>query len=790
MSVVYQKIRRDLLSNKTRTLLVVLSTAVGIFALGLVLSLANAMSERMTREWQASQPPHIYLRLNGTIGNGAVTELARTPGVTEVEPMTLANIQWKLPSESEWRRGDLTARRDYQHQQQNIITIWAGAFPQYRGLAVERHTADAYNLTLRSPVMFKTDFVQRTLQVTGIVRDLTTEPPQFGGNPSFLVTRDTMQSLTGLDGFNQLLVRLPQFDSNQAYAVAGRIKKRVEKLDIAVNTPFIQDPQQHFIQQQLDAALVVMGALGALSLALSTFLIVNTINAVLAQQVSQIGAMKAVGATTSQIVRVYLTMVLIYGTVAVVLAAPLSALAAHQLAGLLLNLMNIEPPPLGLVPQAIFVQFLVGLLTPMLAALLPVLSGARITVRQAIASYGLGSDFGQSWVDRVIARLRGLPRPLALSLRNSFRRKGRITLTLLTLALAGAMFIAVMSLDNTFNSTLDRLFVAYRYDAEIDFHVWPRSERANALARNVPGVTASEVWIMQSGTLELGGDRQEALAFLALPANSTLFQPTITAGRWLRADDGNALVLNQKVAQDEGLRVGDRVVVNLGPHRDSTWEIIGLLLDTSNDQHTAVVPLEAFGRALQQPDRGNTLIVATAERTAVAQAAMAERLRAMFEGNAIKVSGTNTSSAVRQQTRNRFNIITYLLLAMTLLAGGIGSLGLMGTMSINVLERSKEIGVLRALGASSRDLIGIFVAEGIIIGLLSAVIAIPLSYPGAQLFSDQLGNRLFQMPLNFRYSLNGLFIWLAALVCLSALASLLPALRAARLSVRATLAYE
>jgi putative ABC transport system permease protein len=127
---------------------------------------------------------------------------------------------------------------------------------------------------------------------------------------------------------------------------------------------------------------------------------------------------------------------------------------------------------------------------------------------------------------------------------------------------------------------------------------------------------------------------------------------------------------------------------------------------------------------------------------------------------------------------------------MSVLAGMVGSLGLMGTMSINVLERSKEIGVMRAIGARSSAIVGIFVVEGVILGLLSTVVSIPLSYPGSRLFSDAFGNMLLKAPLNFRYSLDGLLMWLGVIVVLSALASLWPAWRAAQLSVRETLAYE
>ena len=136
----------------------------------------------------------------------------------------------------------------------------------------------------------------------------------------------------------------------------------------------------------------------------------------------------------------------------------------------MLALLNIELNGLQFVPQVVLVQVAVGLIVPVLAAVWPVLAGTRISVRQAIASYGLGADFGKSWLDKLIAGMRGLPRPLALSLRNTFRRKGRVMLTLITLMSAGAMFMMVMSLGNTFTYTIDKVFEAYNFDVWMVFN--------------------------------------------------------------------------------------------------------------------------------------------------------------------------------------------------------------------------------------------------------------------------------------------------------------------------------
>ena len=127
---------------------------------------------------------------------------------------------------------------------------------------------------------------------------------------------------------------------------------------------------------------------------------------------------------------------------------------------------------------------------------------------------------------------------------------------------------------------------------------------------------------------------------------------------------------------------------------------------------------------------------------------------------------------------------------MVVLTAIVGTIGLMSTMAMNVVERRREIGVMRAIGASSVSIVAMFVVEGMLVGGLSWLLAAPLSYPAARLFSDVIGQALLTMPLDFVYAADGMLLWLLIVFALSALASLLPALRAARVSVRETLAYE
>jgi len=791
MSIIYRKVVRDIWHNKTRTLMVVLSTAVGIFALGLVMTLSGLMTGRMTAEWEASQPAHVVLYTD-SFSEGMVDALARTRGVADIEPSINATIQWKHPGETGWRNAYVEARQDYEHQRQNLVTLVSGVWPrtERNAILVERQSSLYFNIPVGGVIVIKTAHIEREMKVAGVARSLTVFPPQFGSDASFFVTPQMSRDLLGIDGYNQLNVRLPTFEKKQAQLAGNELKRRLERFGISVGTPQINDPKRHFIQDNIDPVVLIMGVMGALSLAISAFLIVNTVNAVLAQQISQIGVMKAVGATAGDVMCVYLAMAMTYGLCAIALAVPLAAMAAHALGQSLLALLNIELKGTPTVPQAILVQVIVGLVVPVLAALWPVLTGTRISVRQAMASYGLGADFGHSLLDKLIARVHWVPRPLSLSLRSTFRRKGRVALTQVTLIAAGVMFMMVMSLGNTFTYTIDRVFAAYNFDVWIVLDNHERFERVEAIAASVPGVTGSEVMLIADGTLEMSGERKRQVMFWGMSPDSTMFNPTITAGRWLRRDDGNMMVVNQRVAQDEGLQVGDHVVVNLGEGKQAMWEIVGLLVDINNQGNSAYISRDSLARQLRQLNRGSIAWIKTERHDGVFQAQVEKQLRQAFEANSIAPTFSITAARNIEMNRTQFNLITTLLLTMAVLAGLVGSLGLMGTMSINVLERSKEIGVMRAIGASSNMIVGIFIVEGLILGLVSVLVAIPLSYPGSRLVSDALGNMLFKMPMYFQYSPGGVFLWLVVMLMFAALVSLWPALRAARLSVRETLVYE
>ena len=156
-------------------------------------------------------------------------------------------------------------------------------------------------------------------------------------------------------------------------------------------------------------------------------------------------------------------------------------------------------------------QMAVGLLIPVGAAVYPIINGTRITVREAISEYGLGKgQFGTGLIDGILQRIRGLSRPLMISLRNTFRRKGRVALTLATLVLSGLMFMIVMSVGNSMSNTIEVLLEDFGFDVLTVFDRAHRSTRLLEVTEAIPGVAFAEVWDVRLGAVELDDGEQHA----------------------------------------------------------------------------------------------------------------------------------------------------------------------------------------------------------------------------------------------------------------------------------------
>lgn len=800
MNVIRHKIWYDLWKNKGRTLQVVLIIAMGAFAIGMIIGSRMLMSEAMNKMWQASSPAMINLAVNPAADDEVIAALENMQGVANVEGLLETSIEWRLSPDDEWSVGNLTAREDYEDQKYTTLELVSGAWPEKDVLAVEQGADTYFNLQPGNRIYLRVKDREREFVIGNVVYNPIAQPPGFGGNAQFYTTREQFDYLTGERDFNTILAGAPRWDEEEVTDLADRMQRQLEKLGIDSSGTFlgrVSNPNKHFFQDVLDGIFLVMGVMATLALILGLFLVYNTISAIVTQQVNQIGIMKAVGAKNWQILLIYLANVLIYGLLALLIALPLGALGAYGLNQFLLNTFNVQPGPFTLSPAAVVAQVVIALLAPLLASLVPIFAGSRITVREAISTYGLSTG-GSGWLDRLLAKAQRIPRLVLLTLSNTFRHKGRVILTQITLVGSGLIFMMIMSVrDSAAYTFSDMLFSVLRFNVSLQFEDPERMGYVEELTRTYPGVKAVEMWGLEGASIRLAGlpesEEDESALLFGVPLPTTLYGAQLRAGRWLQPDDRYAVVLNQKLAEDAGVTLGDRVTFDHGVKGESTWTVVGLLFDPiiTNSAH---VPRDVLLREVRSVGKASTVWIQTGPDDPDGEAEMAEKLRAYYDQQQLEVTpqsifGRDTATQITEQIMNNFGVIITLLATMAIVIGLVGSIALSGVLSLNVLERTREIGVMRAIGASSISIAGLFIGEGLILGLLSWVIALPLSLPAGQAMTQALGAAVGG-EIVYKYTPTGAIYWLAIIVILSVAASWFPARSATRISVRESLAYS
>ncbi len=801
MSVIWRKVWFDLWSNKARTMLAVLSITVGVFAIGAIFGMVDLLLPGMDRSHRASRPPHISMTLNQRITRELADRLANIDGVEDIEAANAVPIRYKLAPGDEWQAGFIQMRADYDEQKYDLLRLQAGTWPDNDHLAVERLSSEAFGIDLSDKVIFELDKTDRALPIIGKIRSGFVHPPQFGGPAVFYTDAEGLERFNIPAGeFGVLLVRVTPYSEKLAREVASQIKDRLGKEGVGVAFTTYQDPAEHWGRMFLEGLTLVLQVLAVIALLMSVILITNTMAALITGQINQIGMIKAIGGSTGIILTVYLSTVLIYGLLALTIALPLGGLAAFGLSRFFLNAFNIDFETFQLSQRAVAYQAVAALLIPALAALWPVLTGATITVRAAIATYGLGGDFGSNRLDRVVEQVgsRLLASSYAIALANMFRRKGRLTLTQLALIGAGTMFLVVMTLSTSLIYTLDTDLNRRQYELYLGFEDSQSSHRVLSMIRQVPDVTEAELWYTTPAAVLHEGQRlQEAGAGVQLtgiPAGSDYYQPLLVAGRWFRPDDGQVIVISKDMADDNNIGLGDTVILDTFELGDARWQVIGIfqvIFSDGFDTTPIYAPLESLAAATKQHHEGTRLLVRTAEDDPATVEAVFARLKDLYEARNMDTNtyASGTTFQVRTEALNQFGFITSMLLALAVIVALVGGIGLMGSLSIGVVERTREIGVMRAIGARSRTIMGMFVMEGVLQGLLSWLLAVLLSFFLFRPLANALGQAMFGANLDYRYDFSAVLVWLGVILVISTLASLLPARSASRVSVRESLAY-
>jgi putative ABC transport system permease protein len=791
----WSKVFTDLWDDKTRTGLVVASIAVGVFAIGMIMTAYVILGEDINRSYAAVNPPNIVVSTD-PFDNDLIRAIERLPGVRNVEGRRLLEIRARRGDEN-WLNLALIGVSDFTDNINHLIPIEGTQFPGENEVIISQnvmfitgyHPGESIEIELP-------DGIKHHVTVVGLVTDQTTSKPEPNSTNNVFIPMKTLRSF-GLDGnFNQLYITVSGDGSNADFIarVAANIKDQIKNSQREVYRMDEKLSTEHPMTGSILAVIGVLGALGGLITLLSSSLIINTLNALLTQQLRQIGIMKLVGARSYQILGMYLTLIIAYGLIALVLAVPLGALAGYTLAWFIANLMGAVLQGFRFIPSAVVTQTLIAILIPLGAGFFPVNNGAKTSVQQAISNYRPAGQKSKRNILNLKAKwMNWLSRPILLSFRNTFRKRGRLLLTIFTLTVAGAVFIAVFNVRDSMGHVMDQLMQHFLGDVTVTFREPYKVGKIERTLLEIPGVQGVEGWGGTSSEIWEPNDKVVTKLTIAAPPQDTqLLHPDFLAGRWLLPGENDAIVVSDSIYSFyPNLKPGDPLLIKIPGRQVEQWKVVGIFrfVNMLGDP-LAYANFEFIAGEIHLPDQATSYRIITDDHEAASQQALTRRIDGFLTDRNFLVQSVRSGYILRATSTQSVNILVTFLLIMAILTAFVGSIGLTGTMSINVLERTREIGVMRTIGAVDRVIMQSVIIEGLVIGLITWFLAIGLSFPISFLLLTIVGVAMMGSAMTLSFTPLGILLWLGVVIVLSVFASILPARSAARLTINEVLAYE
>ena len=790
----WRKTRRDLISSKGRSLLVVAAITVGVFAIGSVLASYSILTREMDASYLATNPASAVLTLDD-VSDELIEAVAQRPEVATAEARR--ELALRIDSGNGAPRGSdsgnrrdmrLAVIRDFDAIRVARISPQDGAWPPAPNeILIERAALTEVGVTIGDTVMLTAAAGgNAAFTVAGTAYDPGQTPAWIEGRGLGYVTPAGLARLGIEPTLDQLLVVATDSDAgiDELRALARDLAADLEAQGIAVRQVDVPTPGEHPNSEVMGTLLFLLGAFGVLALVLSALLVSTVVAALVGREVQQIAIMKTIGGRTRQIAALYLAGVVALGAVALVVGLPLGIIAGRAYASFIAGRLNFDIASYRVDHWVYLLQIAAALLIPALAALLPVLRGSRLTIRDGLDQSPAADATASRLVFRLLAQLRGLPRPLLLGLRNAVRRQGRLALTVLSLAFGGAVFMVALNVGAGWNRTIDTEFDSRGFDLQLQLA--PSEDTPMLGASDLPGTATLELWLVTEATLrEDTGVDGAPLTLLSPPAGSSIARYPLIEGRQLRPEDTNAIVINHGLAETRpDITVGSTLTANIDG-RDATFEVVGIVRQIA-DRGIGYITSTRFDELAS----GTTLIRIEAAPEGGSLDELALSAEQMLAAEGFELAAVGTAAEERQVYDDHWILIVGMLMAMAVLVAAVGGIGMASTMSLNVIERRREIGVMRAVGAGTWAVLQVVLVEGLLIGVLSWLVALALSVPLTLLVGNVVGDLLIQTPLELTLSPAGVAIWLAIVAVVATIASAIPALEASELPVHQVLAYE
>ena len=707
--------------------------------------------------------------------------------------------------------------------------------------AVDQSTADRGGLDLGGMVGVAGEAPLKDYRIVGLTRLGETST---GGSASVALTLPEAQRVAGkrgeLDGISVAVA-----DGVSPEALRDRLREVLPPTLRVETGQESAERQSEEIRSDLSFLTIALTVFAGVALVVGGFLIFNTFSITIAQRIRELGLLRTLGASRAQLLRSVLLEAGVIGAVGSLLGVAGGIACAYGIRELF-KAIGADLPSTGTVLEArtVIVALVVGMLVTLISALAPALRATRVSPMAALLEAELPASrrrgrvvqvlalaliaagvamsclglfggiedagsaaaligggaaavlFGVSLVSprlvrplasvagRPIERLRGLTGRLARE--NAMRKPGRTAATAaaLMIGLALVTFVAVLAagITGSVSAAIDDTYTSDLVVQNTDgFSPFP-AEAATAVGSE-PGVELATSVYRSTGSVRGAGDSEQISAADPREVNR------VVDLEWEQGSDQTVeglgdrdAVISEDWGESNDVEVGDTVSVLTPTDERVEYTVRGSVTDDANLVGSFLITERALGRDFGESRPTQTLVdVAEGEDVGAVQ----DRIETLLEDR-FPAAEALTLDELKDQREQEVQSLASLVYALLSLAVIVSLFGIVNTLALSIHERTRELGLLRAVGMSRRQVRRVIRYEAVITALIGAILGMVLGVAFAALVSVPLADEGFTLS----YPIGTLVVLLVLAAIAGVLAAIGPARRASRIDVLEAVAYE
>ena len=783
------KIARDLTSGWGRLAILGLILGAGVFILTLVADSTSVLLREMSRNYEETSPASATLELAASLKEGSLELLRAQRGIEEAQASQSLRLR-VLDARGHWQPLLIFVTKDLTATCIAKVKPVEGPWPPFQGgIAWERTALPTFGWKAGDRLQLRTeDGRVITTDLLSVVHDPAVAPA-YQERTAYAYAEPGTIAAWGLLDFDQIKIRADQgFDTAGIRRLADVLAGKLAKTGQAVQEVQVPPAHRHPHQGILSTILMVLAVFGLLSIVLSSLLAANAAASFLAREKRSIGILKTLGLPGAAIQVLVLTPLASTGIIATLIGLPLGSIASPSLIRAVANLLNFSiasPTPAF---WAWLLPLLLGLLVPVALGLPLALRTQNLPILAALDDKGTEKT-SFAGTKRISALGQRLP-VLDMALRNAWRKKKRLLLSLLLMGMGGGLFLTATNLTLSWKTSLRESLTARRFDYQLRLGRQPSSGDLALLRAALPGLDRLELWpslpVTSVSPVGLAVDitypdeAHGSFRAYGVPNDTAMLRFPLMEGAWTHT--AGEVVLNQSArARFPKIEIGQSIRLSLGGViRD--YRLKGVVKELG--QAAAYLDPAEWESFVPSEKASSELVLAFTGKSD--QAAVQASLTAWTEERSLPLEVLISSQEYRVGGTEHFSLLITLILLMGLITGAVGWLGVSSMLSLAVIERRTEFGILRSLGATPGTLVGSLLAEASAMLVLGFAASMLISIPLSGSLGDFFGRLSSQTPLPIAVNLPMAVLWLGLCLAGGLGASLIPALAATRQAVQET----